>query len=343
MEIKVNNKAFRYFDNPVINLKYDSVASTFSAGLLFNPDNADHREVMRPLSYPKFVIEDEGEIVMTGRFITNGFKVNAVANLAAIGGYSLPGVLEDCEIPPELYPLQTTNLSLKHIAEKLLQKFGIELYIDPAVQAKANAKYKKVEGGDGQKVKAFLAEMAAQKHIMLTHDNLGRLVLTEAKYKAKPFYHFEQGMDGIEISLQVDGQNVHSDITAQKQATKKNPNSGKSKLANPYVNGIYRPRTVRQNSGQMSDTGDAARNLLGEELKSIKLTVQVRGWRLNNELITPNKVISVKAPQAYLFNTTHFFIESVDLGQTNEKVKTATLTCYPVDAYSAATPKNMFV
>jgi len=89
-------------------------------------------------------------------------------------GYSLPGVLGDCEIPPTLYPLQSNSLSLTEIANKLISPFkdnyGLEMIVDSAVQSKMSKVFDTSTASESQSIADYLIELASQKDIVITHE-----------------------------------------------------------------------------------------------------------------------------------------------------------------------------
>lgn len=341
MEIKVNNKTIKHWQNLAVTLRYDTLASTFSFAFVFNPDIAEHKEICRPMSYAPVTVTHNGELLITGTMLQHPFKHENVPDAVGLGGYSKTGVLEDCEIPLEAYPLQSTNINLKNIAEKLIKPFGLKLVVDPSVSSKVNNNFKNTTANPSQSIKAYLSELASQQHIILTHDEHGNVVLTEAKAKQQPIYSFKSGMPGVSIELQVDAQQMHKSITMRKQATKKNPNATKADVTNPYVS-AYRPRVVRQSSGDDVNTPLAARNMLSEELRAIKLTITMDRWDINGKIIRPNNIVKVQDPYNYLYNPTNFFIEAVDY-TGDEAKEQAVLTCVLPEVYNGQTPKNIFV
>lgn len=340
MILKVGSKSVDFFNDISVTLDYNSVASTFSFSFYFNPENEAHKVICKPLSYASVTIEHNGELLITGTLLNIEFNDSANKELCTLSGYSKTGVLEDCEIPKSAYPLQSDGISLKAIAEKIVKPFDIKLVVDASVASKADAKYTISKASDRQTCKAYLTELANEKHIILTHNEKGELLLTEAKSVQKPFFDFGKGMAGIRYSLQVSGQAMHSDIIVQRQVTIKNPNAAIAENTNPYVN-VFRPRVQRQTSGDATNTKLAARNAISEELRNIKLTIEVDRWDINGKIIRPNTIITILNEDLYLYNRTNFFIESVSFKGNND-VEAATLTCVLPECYNNQTPKNVF-
>lgn len=346
MNLKINDRIkirnIQFFNNFSLELKHDAVASAFGFSLYFDPINADHRELACVSHFHEATVEHNGEKLVSGYILSQGFQSSPTSELMTIAGYSKAGVLEDCEIPVSVYPLQSDGMNLREIAQKFIKPFGLKMLIDPAVKAKMEINYATTTAKESQTVKGYLTELATQRNIIISHDVDGNLLFTEANAKEQPIAHFEEGIMGASMNLVFSGQGLHSDITVMKQADSEGGNAGEHTIKNPYVPIVYRPRTIVQNSGDDISTKDAAKNALAAELKNIKLTINIDRWDVNGKLIKPNHIISVKAPHLYLFKKCNWFIESVTYSGTPEAM-TASLSCVLPEVYNGTYPKNVFV
>lgn len=330
------------WNNFSLTLKYDSIASSFGFDLYFDPSDSEAREMFQVGHYHIANVFHNDELLISGFILNHTFKLSSKKELSNISGYSKAGVLGDCQIPTSLYPLQSDGLTLKQIAQKLLAPFKINIVIDTAVADKVNSVYEKTTASEGQTVADYLSSLASQKDIILSHDNDGSLVFTEAKVNAKPFYHFDGTDPSTTMELKFNGQGMHSHITLQKQASTDGGNAGEETLRNPFVPFVFRPSVKTQNSGGDNDTGEAVRNALKDELKNITLTIDVPTWTLNGgELIKPNRIITVISPELYLYKITKWFIEEVTFSG-NEKNQTCKIKCVLPEVYSGKTPDYIF-
>lgn len=340
MKLKINGKQFDYFNESSVVLKYDSIGSTFSFNVFFNPQNPDHRKILKPFSYNRVEIFDGEELLLTGTALVGGFKKDSLPQLVNVAGYSLPGILDDCEIPTSLWPLQDINVSLKTIAERMIKPFGLKMLISDSVRAKMDRTYKSSTADEKQTIKQYLASKAAQKNIVLSHTAKGELLFTEADIRQAPIVQLDGNIPGLEYSLKVDGQKMHSIITVVKQADDEEENSAKTTISNPYVK-QFRPTVRVQSSGDNNTVDQTAKAILSDELKAIELTIKLDRWSVNGKIVRPNSIVKVKSEDLFLDKLTSFFIEQVEL-KGDEKSQTATLTCYVPEAYSNGTPKNIF-
>lgn len=338
---RIRNRKITFFNDFTLALKYDSVGSAFSFSFYFNPDNPEHKEVMCIGHYHLCTVTHNGETLLTGYILSQDFGSSPKAEMVSISGYSLPGVLEDCEIPTKLYPLQSDGISLKNITERLIQPFGLKLVVDSSVASLVNSTFKTTAASESQTVKSYLSEMASQKNVVMSHDENGNLLFTKAKTYQNPIIDFNvpvNGMPGTTMKLNYNGQAMHSHITVQKQADTDGGNAGEFTIRNPFViNSVFRPKTMTQNSGDDNDTEKAAKTALAAELKNIKLTITTDRWLIDGKIIKPNSIITVTNPQCYLYKKSKWFIESIDY-KGDQNINTAVLNCVLPCVYDGSTP-----
>lgn len=338
---RIRNRKVEFFNKFNLGLRYDSVASSFSFNFFFDPENNEHKELACIGHYHIATLEHNGELLLTGYIISEAFNSSSVKQLVSFGGYSLPGVLEDCEIPTSLYPLQSDGLSLSEIARKLLKPFGLKMVVDPSVSSRMNKVYEKTTAKESQGIKSYLAELATQKNIIITHNEKGELLFTTAKTKQTPIMHFDKSLVGTTFSLSFNGQGMHSHITVMKQADSGGGNAGESTIRNPYVPFVYRPKVIVQSSGDDNDTAQAAKNALAAELKGLVITITTDRWEIDGKIIKPNTIISITNPEIYIYKKVNLFVEAVEYSGDNTQT-VATLTCVLPEVYSGETPEYIF-
>jgi prophage tail gpP-like protein len=343
---RIRTRKVDKFDKFNVNLRYDSVASTFAFNGYFDPDYIEHKELYCVSHYHMATLEHNGELLLTGTILAENFNSSSIRQPVSVAGYSLPGVLEDCQIQPSPSDyLQFNGLTLKQIATKLAAPFGLTVQVDPSVAGKMNDVFDVTKATPSESIKNFLSELASQKNIIISHNEKGNLLFTRAKTNKTPILNY--GGDGIpcpEMSLSFDGQAMHSHITVIKQQSTKsngNSNAGQSQVKNPYVPYVFRPRVILQNSGDDIDTELAAKNALSAELKNIKLVFTTDRWEIDGKIIKPNNLITVINPEVYLYKRTTWFIDQIEFKGDN-KSTTATLTCVLPEVYSGETPKYIF-
>ena len=339
---RIRARQVEFWNNFKLSLNYNSIASSFAFDFYFNEQNIEHIELACIGHYHIAQIEHNGELLLTGNILNETFASAKQKTLVPFSGYSLSGVLEDCNIPLPLFPLQYNNLTLSEIATKMLEPFKLTYSVDSSVLDLMNEPYAKVEAEPTQTVKDFLSKLASQKNIVVTHDATGNLLFTRAKTSQNPILDFsENGVPFTSMKLSYNGQLMHSHITVMKEASSKGGNAGQFTIRNPYVPYIYRPKNIVQTSGTDNDTELAAKTALSQELRGLVLTITTDRWEVDGKVIKPNNIITVKNNQVYLYESVKWFIEKVEL--TGDKDKTvATLTCVLPEVYSMEEARYLF-
>ncbi len=232
-----------------------------------------------------------------------------------------------------------------------------------------------------QSVGDFLDQLCKQKNVVLSHTKDGNVLITRHKSdkiltttetivnvsstsfddslagappstavskkitskNRKILFDFNNKGQWTKMSLNVDGQKLHRliQVVGQHQDGTED-NALDSGIANPYVaQAVNRYVRIIQTSGDSNDTPDTARSILGDELKSIVLTIEIQGWTLGGNLVTPNQLVSVQNDELYLFNKNTWFIQEVAL-HGDEKEETAVLTCVLPYCFGDDEVKNIF-
>lgn len=350
MKLKINdrfeNRVIEYFNKFTLNLAFNQIGSSFSFVSYFDPNNAQHKELYAPSHFHECTVEHNDELLLTGTILSQGFKQGIVKQMVGLSGYSRPGVLEDCEIPTSAYPLQFDGLSLTEIANRLAKPFKVDVIVDDSVSERMNKSFKVSTASESQNVKSYLAELAKQKDIIMTHNEKGQLLFTQPNTKGTPILDFDTTkgtIPGTSFNLDFNGQGMHSHVTLQKQASSDGGNAGEQTGRNPYVVGkfSFRPSVKSQSSGDDNDTGLAVKRAIANELKGLKLQITTDRWIVDEKIIKPNNTITIIAPEIYIYNKETFFIESINL-VGDEKQTTATLNCVLPAVYDGSKPVNIY-
>lgn len=366
MKIKINGRNVENFTNISITRNLDSVASTFSFAVRFNPENDDHKELFKPLQYHTCeIFSDSNELMLTGTILGHAFDSDSGFNLLNVSGYSKCGILEDVTIPPSMYPLESTGKSLKEIADKLCGSYGIDViylldgdsdinsnfnknvdtkiknYKEPKRKRKtttnpeANKIFKKTTADSTDTVKGYLAKLTSQRNILLSHDNKGNVVMFKPNLKAKPKYYFNKD-NSLSMSSRWNGQGMHSEINVVRQPSKENAGvSTVDKVKSFYIN-KYRPTTKVLSSGEDTDVKRAAENEYAAELKNITVTVELQGLF---EDIVPGDLINVHNHEIYSFAYSRWIVSSITLN-VDEKDSTTSLSLLLPESFSGEIEQN---
>jgi prophage tail gpP-like protein len=347
MILKINdrlrNRVVEFFTDINISLKYDNIAGTFSLKYLFDPNNKEHKELSCIGHYHLCTLEHNGELILTGQILSIEMDDSSEKELVHITGYSLPGVLDDCEVPTSVYPLQSDGLSLRQIAQKFIAPFGIKMVVDSSVSKLMDEIYDETEAKPTQSVRSYLTELAAQKDINLTHDARGRLVFTKASPNQVPLIELKRGTFGCtRVKFSFNGQQIHSQITVMAQAdVEEEAQAGENTVYNPWCPIVFRPKVATQSSGNGDDTLQAAKNMLTRELKNISWTAEFNSWVVNKKIIRPGMILSIQDSEIYLYKKAQIFIEDVNY-RLNDSQEIAIIKCVPKEVYTSSPPNYLF-
>jgi len=339
---RIRNRQIEYFDQFRLALRYDAVCSRFSFLGQFDPDNAEHKDIYCVGHYHIVTLEHNGNLLLTGYMVSESLKSSKVKSPVSVGGYSLTGALEDCNLPKSIYPIQFDKMTLREIVEKVITPFGIKYKIDVAVEADMNVPINETEAEPTQTVRSFLTELMMQKGIVMTHDELGRIIFTKANTKKKPILNYGgTGLPCPEMTLTFNGQAMHSDITVIRQASKEGGNASEFTIKNPYVPYVLRTKTVIQKSGDDISVEAAARAILSEELSNISVSFSTDRWEIDGRVIKPGDLITILNPEIYLYKRSTWLIEQVEL-VGNSKALVAEIKCVLPEVYNTDAPEYLF-
>jgi len=309
MILRINNKKFEYFSEYSIDLRFASIANSFSfKGLAdFLPEI---------LTYPNVQIFDDDELLLTGTAINSAKIESKTPELVSVSGYSKAGVLQDCTIKGSL---QFNNLTIEEIINKVLKPFNVS-YVS---EVPLTRKLEKSSADVTETAFSYIKSLLSQQGIFITNNEKGEIVFAEVK-ETKPVKSINDNSGTLNMNLSVNGQSMHSEITVVKQATRNNPDAGEFTIQNPFVS-VYRPTTKILNSGSLFDVENAARNELSSELTNIVLTIQAL------EIIKPGNFIEVQSDELNIQKST-WFVETTNIRGTKSS-DIYTMTCVPKEVY----------
>lgn len=360
MIFKINGKQINDISDIELNFNYDSVCDTFSFTTPFICKNNEDKRLFKPLSYANVEIwNNKNTQLFSGVVLSHRFRSNANGTDLSISGYSKTGILEDCPdvssmVNPTTDITSTTleNMSLLKIAEKMVQPFGIGIEINDFIKDKMNEPFDQVSiaptQGGGNSIADKLSNIATMKNIILRGKINGNLLFTSVDM-TRPVKANLRINDGIvhEVQANINGQNMHSDIYISSLASlsetddKNTGSSGvKSKVTNNLV--LANRPTMLTNGIDLKIIKDIMKAALAEELKNLSWDIDCMGWGIVDEgIILTGDIITLLAPEAYLYNPTKLLVRSVKLKE-NKDGKSATLNCVLPETFTGEQPQNIF-
>lgn len=348
LSMKINGISFEKFDLINFSKALDSIASTFSFSIYFDKDNEEKRSIFTPLSYHLVEIFDDQKLVLTGTFLNHAFVSDENTNLVSVSGYSKCGILEDCSIPRQLYPLESLNKSLSEICNKIFKYFDIKFVVDPSVQKDMNLIFKKSIAGEDESVKDYIAKLAAQRNIVLGHNEKGEVVFFRPSEKSQVKMQLTKE-NTLKMGLNANGQNMHHTLMVLRQPTmprgrktegtdKKKPNlKFYDSINNPLVLNTKRNTVKVMTSGEDVDTVKAVQNLRADQMKNISIDVSFENWVDLN----CGDVVDVINPEIFIYTPTKFMVGSVSKTEDTQS-KTMNISLNPPEAYTGGEIKKIW-
>lgn len=355
--ITIDKKDVTHFTAGSITLKLDSIASTFEFSSRFSAQVKEHQELFKPLQYKEVqIFNSKNKLIFTGTILNHRFKSNKGRELVVISGYSKSGILEDVAIPVSAYPLESTNLSILDIANKLCGLFGIKVLVSDQgksitntvikgktkakraastkstydeLKAKANSVFGRTSASPSESIKDYLAKLCSQKNIVLSHNEKGDVLLFQPDLLQKPRYFFTKG-NSLEMSMDVNGQSMHSEVNVVRQPSDDNAGVSTTDIAKNSLIGIKRPVTKILTSGEDTDTKDGALNEVASELKGIQSSVKLQG--LFDE-IYPGEIINLHNHYIYNYAYNRWIVDSITMN-FDESEDTTTLNLVPPESFN---------
>lgn len=337
MKVKIDSKFYIQFDKITLSKKLNALASTFSFAAYLDPENAGHKSLAIPLSYNKVEIYDEDDtLLLTGMVLNHAMSSRAAPDLFGLSGYSKTGILEDCCVPTKSYPLEHSGKTLASIAKSMASTLGISVIIDGSVSKESGLSYKKSTLEPDTTVGQYLSNLCSQRNVLVTHNEKGDLILMRPNDKSAPILSLDNG-SCTEIGMNVNGQDMHSELTVIRQPSKKSKAALlKDIVKNPLVK-TYRPAVRKLNNGEDSDTANSVKSFMSNELNAIELDIRLDRY----EKVDVGKVIEVRDDRIFLKKPTKFIIKEFEYQQDSSTFVT-TMKCVLPETFSGATPKNIW-
>lgn len=181
IKVKIGEHIITLLERIDLNLKFDSVCSTFSFTTIFNANNPAHKKMFAPGGFQEVIITYNDKRLLTGMItgVEFGSAGDPPKQLVTVGGYSKTGVLEDC--PPVKAQRQNDGLTMKEIAEAICKDYYIDVIVDEEVEDLCDTVFTRSEPKKDESVRAYLDRLASHLNVVLSHNAYGDLLLTTAK------------------------------------------------------------------------------------------------------------------------------------------------------------------
>ena len=317
-----------------ITLSLDSFAScSFTAP--WESERSAFRATFQPFSFKPLDVLVGGARLFTGTLVGVDPKVEPGSSTLQASGYSLPAVLQDVTLPASSFPLELNGLTLRQVAQKLVEPWGLAVQMD----APDGAPFRRVAIKPDEGVYSFLVHLAQQRGLVIADTPDGGLRFLQSSGGGRPVARLREGEHPLTgVSSSFSPQSYFSEITAIAK-TRVGRGGAKYTVQNPNL-GALRPYTFTLDDTDGPDAPAAARAKLGRMFgNALAVQVELPTWRTpDGELWSPNMTTMLEAPGAMIFRQTEFLIRTVTLRQ-DAGAQSATLDMVLPGAFSGEVPE----
>lgn len=334
--ILIDGVRFRYWSSVDLRRSLDGVdAITFTAP--FDSESAFFKEVFRPFAYKTLEVTIGGSFAFRGTLVTVAPSVTKDQRSITVEGYSTAGVLNDCNAPASMYPIEFNETGLPDIAARLCEPFGVQTVLP----LDSGSAFERVALPPGEKVLQFLRKLANQRGLVAATDGEGRLIFQQAAEAGSPVAVLDEGASPVvSVSASFSPQSYYSHITALEPMLVGLDGSSYT-VSNPHL-GKLRPHTFAATDVNGGALQIAAENKAGRMFGNMaSYSVLLNTWRDPAGLLwSPNTTLKLFAPGAMVYAPYEFLIRSVVLSRSASGETAALELCLP-GSFSNQTPESL--
>lgn len=334
--VLIDGTRFRYWSAVRISRALDR-PDAVQLSAPFEPDAPDFRDTFRPFSYKPLTVTVGGTPLFTGTMVGVHPAVTNTARTMEVNGYSLPGVLADCNAPANIQ-IEFDDMDLPRIATALCKPFGLSVQFD----GPPGSAFEREAIKQNDKVADFLADLARQRNLVLSSSETGALVFQQSTATGSPVAQLTQGASPvIEVLPTFNPQSYYSHITALEDMMLGTDGSNYT-VKNPHLEGVLRPMSFQAPDVEGGDIKTAALAKTGRMFGNMaSFGVTVDTWRdPSGALWRPNTTLILTAPGAMVYSPFEFIVRSVSFERTATE-QTAQLELVLPGSFSGEIPESM--
>jgi len=333
--ISIEGVRFRFWDRLRIVRSIDSM-DTVEMSAPFDHEAPGFRETFVPFSFKPMSITVGGEPLFTGTMVAVDPVIEKDKKVVAVSGYASPGALNDCTPPASSFPLEFDNLGLRDIAATMLGPFGL----GAVFESDQGSVFERVACEPGNKVLAFLIDLAKQRNLVMSSSPKGELVFLRAIEGGVPVAKLRQGESPLlSVTPRFNPQEYYSHITGLEPVILGLKGS-QFTVRNPRLQGVIRPFTFKAPDTLDADVKATVEAKAGRMFGGMaSYSVTVATWRdPSGNLWTPNTVVNLLAPDAMVYEEYSFIVRSVEFNRDSVS-ETALLDLVVPGSFSGKIPE----
>ncbi len=304
--VRVSGKEFRFWTDVRLIRSIDAVA-TFEFSAPFEPDNADFREVFRPLSFQPVDISIGGVRVFQGTLV----QVNAEqgeSRTVSVSGYSRPGVLRDCTLPAGA-PVEFSDLDLRGISKAVAAPFGIGVVFREVGPGPVFDLPVAIEPSG--KVMEFLIRLSHERNLVVGSTDAGNVLFWRTTSQGPRETLTEGDSPLLTVTPSFKAQDYYSHISSLTPSFFGGAGDAYT-VVNKNLRGVVRPFAFKVEDTYSADSVAATEARMGRMYaNALGYTISVVGLRDSEDrLWEPNTKIRLTAPGAMIYEPTEFLIRT---------------------------------
>lgn len=306
----IDGQTWRAWSDLEIKLALDGF-STIGFTAPFEPERDAFRETFRPFTYRSLEVLVDGTRLFAGTMIDVSPSVTESARAVGISGYALPAVLGDTSPPASSFPLEFNGLTLRQIAQRVVEPFGLEV----EVEGDDGATFRRVALEPGGSPLSFLADLAKQRGMVVSSSPNGALRFLRSAPVGHPVARLVEGVPPLgAVSASFSPQAYFSEVTGLASARAGSKGSSYTGQ-NTKLTGVMRPSSFTLGDTDSPDLPSAVNAKLGRMFgNAATYSISLPTWRdPSGALWRPNTTLTLNAPGAMIYRETEMLIRAVSL------------------------------
>lgn len=333
IKLVVGSNEFKFWSSFKLNRNIDTL-DTFEFEAPYG-ENAGIKDIIKPLQFKPCQIFIDDRLVTTA-VIVGVLPTLGNENTVSVTGYAKPGVMNDCSIAHENYPIEYRDQTLQQIATDMSSFYGVGVVFT----ANSGAVFEKVKPEPGESPFNFLIKLAKDRGFLISSTASGKLLFRKAATNPRTTTLKQGHTPLLSVTPDINPQGYYSSITGLapgsiiKDAEAVTVNNARLKVNRPFVYKIQ-----QKLSG--ADLQDAVKWKIGLMIaNAMKYSISVQGLRDEHGRIwETNTYINLTAPGAYVNNETTFIIKNLTLDKSGSDITTMNLVL--PESYSGEIPKRL--
>ena len=337
VSLSIEKTRFRFWSGITITRSIDTF-DTLEFTAPFESSNEDFKTIFAPFSYKTVSVAVGATPLFTGVMLAPIPRLDPEGKTVTVSGYSLPGVINDCNMPASAFPLEFSGQGLQDIAIVVARYFGLSVEFTE----QQGPTFETVAADPTEKAFAFLTKLARQRNFVISSSPRGKLVFQRSIASGKPVARLSQGLAPlVSVTPEFKPQGYYTHISGLAPAVV-GVDGSQYTVENLQLQGVIRPHTFKADDTESADVKGAVEAKMGRMFaNAVSYSIQVSSWRdpLGN-LWAPNTTITLLAEGAMIYSEYEFLVRSVTFSR-DENSESATLKLVLPGAFSGQLPEAM--